>query len=124
MCTHIDKSYLRSNPNEIFVFGDNDLRCGYGGAASLRDEPNTYGFITKKAPNNNTESFYGILEYEPVYNAEISRLLCHIVNNREKLYLISKVGAGLANKHGIFEHIIQRTMKENLAGHDNVKFLW
>ena len=54
----ITKEYLRNNLNNMFVFGDNLLRRGYAGAASLRDEPNAYGFITKKAPNNDDKSFY------------------------------------------------------------------
>ena len=48
MCIHITQKYLREHSNEIFVFGDNILRKGHGGAAALRNEPNTYGFITKK----------------------------------------------------------------------------
>lgn len=44
----VTKQFLDNNPNAIFVFGDNLLRVGYGGAAILRDHPQTYGFITKK----------------------------------------------------------------------------
>jgi len=49
---HMTKEYLRAHPEVIFVFGDNLIHRGKGGAAKLRDEPNTYGFITKKYPNN------------------------------------------------------------------------
>jgi hypothetical protein len=34
---YITKKYLENHPNHIFVFGDNSLRQGKGGAASLRD---------------------------------------------------------------------------------------
>ena len=54
----IDRDYLRNNPDDIFVFGDNWLRDGHGGAALLRDEPNTYGFITKIAPTHRDEDFF------------------------------------------------------------------
>ncbi|MFW6247319.1 MAG: hypothetical protein ACOC22_04075 [bacterium] len=59
----ITRKYLKENPEHIFVFGDNLLRKGYGGAAKLRDLPNTYGFITKKYPDNKDESFYTPDEY-------------------------------------------------------------
>lgn len=44
----VTKEFLDQNPNAVFIFGDNRRRLGYGGAASLRDHPQTYGFITKK----------------------------------------------------------------------------
>ena len=36
------KKFLDENPFSIFVFGDNTLRLGYGGAAILRDHPQSY----------------------------------------------------------------------------------
>jgi hypothetical protein len=48
----IAREYLRSHPDHVFVFGDNLLGRGLGGAAALRREPNTFGFITKKRPDN------------------------------------------------------------------------
>ena len=103
----ITKEYLRDNPDHIFVFGDNLLRYGKGGAAILRDEPNTYGFITKKAPNNKDSSFYKPSEYIMVFKEEMNKLIEKIVDNPEKIFLISPIGSGLANKYGIFESIIQ-----------------
>jgi hypothetical protein len=50
--------YVKSNPDKIFVYGDNDLRTGKGGQAIIRDLKNTIGIRTKKAPNNNDSSFY------------------------------------------------------------------
>lgn len=54
----VDEEFLNSNPNAIFVFGDNLIRRGTGGAAKLRHHPQTYGFVTKKLPNNNDASFF------------------------------------------------------------------
>ena len=50
--------------NKIFIFGDNDLRIGRGGQAIIRDMNNTIGIRTKKAPNNNYNSFYSDDEYD------------------------------------------------------------
>jgi len=49
---------VRKYRDYIFVYGDNDLHCGKGGQAIIRDESNTCGIPTKKAPNDNEESFY------------------------------------------------------------------
>lgn len=57
----ITKYWLKKHLECIFVFGDNLIREGYGGAAILRDEPNTYGFITKKYPDNKNESFLNLM---------------------------------------------------------------
>lgn len=111
----ITKQYLRKHPNEIFVFGDNVIRKGHGGAAKLRDEPNTYGFITKIRPNNHPTSFFTKQEYEPVLDKEIAKLEQTIFYSPfsfeiDKI-LISAVGSGLANKHGIWQLIEPRLKK-------------
>jgi len=122
--SNITREYLRENRNHIFVFGDNLLRKGKGGAAVLRDEPNTYGFITKKFPDMKTESFYNIDEYRNIYRDEISKLIHYINMNENKLFLISKLGSGLANKFYIFNEIIEPNIKRDLNKLENVKFLW
>jgi len=70
----ITAKYLKDHPDQIFVYGDNTTRKGKGGAAALRDEPNSYGFITKKHPNNREGSFYKPDEYCIIYQEEISKL--------------------------------------------------
>jgi len=47
----VSRGYLQTHPEYIFVFGDNLDRKGKGGAAKLRDMPNSLGFITKRHPN-------------------------------------------------------------------------
>ena len=118
----ITRDFLRANPNHIFVYGDNNRRQGHGGAAALRDEPNTYGFITKIAPNNDPTSFYMPEQYKWVYDREITLFLLQM--KKDKVYLISKLGAGLANRYGIFEHVIEPMIKPQLNRFDNVVFLW
>ncbi len=103
----ITAEFLRSNPNMIFVFGDNTIRKGKGGAAILRDEPNTYGFITKKYPNNRDCSFYKLDEYYSIFLDEIDKMESLVRENPNKTFLISKLGAGLANKYRIYEKVIK-----------------
>jgi len=119
----ITKEYLRNNPIHIFVFGDNTLRKGKGEAAKLRDETNTYGFITKKYPNNQDDSFYKPEEYQNIFDIEFQKLEQEIIDNTDKLFLISKLGGGLANKYHIFEKIIHPRLQK-LKIYSNVMFLY
>lgn len=119
----VTRDYLINNPDHIFVFGDNLLRRGHGGAAKHRDLPNTYGFVTKKIPNNEDRSFFRPEEYQMTFDIERNRLEQLIINNPNNLFLISKLGAGLANKYNIFELIIQPGI-EYLKKYKNVKFLY
>ena len=48
---------LRSFPDEIFIFGDNIERHGYGGQAAIRGEPNARGVVTKRAPSDEPDAF-------------------------------------------------------------------
>ena len=63
----VDKNFLKENKDVLFIFGDNNRRFGTGGAAKLRREPNSIGFITKKYPSNDDESFYPLEDYLPVF---------------------------------------------------------
>ena len=120
----ITTEFLQENKHVVFVFGDNLSRKGKRGASMMRDEPNTYGFITKKFPSNYSSSFYGVDEYRGVYLREIRKLQTEIMKYPAKTYLISKLGSGLANKFNIFEEVIEKYMKRNLNGFHNVDFLW
>lgn len=119
----ITKEYLRANPTHVFVFGDNTIRKGKGGAAILRDEPNTYGFITKKYPNNEDASFYRPEEYRVIFNKELAKLSWEIFDHSKKTYLISQLGGGLANRYNIWETIIKPGL-EKIRAFSNVVFLW
>ena len=120
----ITAEYLNSHPDEIFVFGDNTRRIGTAGAAALRHCPNTYGFITKKIPNNRNDSFYKPDEYRAIYQEEISKLKRLIESSPEKKFLIAKVGGRYANRFRIFNEVIEPQIKEDLKAYNNVTFLW
>lgn len=122
--SHITPEYLQAHPDHIFVFGDNDTRSGLGGAAILRYQLNTYGFITKWRPDNREESFYTLREYTHVYAYELKNLIEEIEAHPDKTYLISKIGAGLANRFGIWDEIIEPNIKGDLSHLPNVVFLW
>ena len=120
----ITAEYLNSHPDEIFVFGDNTRRIGTAGAAALRHCPNTYGFLTKKFPNNRNDSFYKPDEYRTIYQEEISKLKRLIESSPEKKFLIAKIGGKYANRFRIFNEVIEPQIKEDLKAYNNVTFLW
>lgn len=50
---------VQSNPNWIYVFGDNLVRSGMGGQAKeMRYEKNSFGIPTKRLPYNSDKSFF------------------------------------------------------------------
>lgn len=55
---------VKSTPEKLFIFGDNDLRIGTGGQAVIRNNSNTYGIRTKKRPSITDDSYYSDTEYE------------------------------------------------------------
>jgi len=120
----VTRRYLRANRDRVvFVFGDNDLHQGLGGAAALRHEPNAWGFVTKRAPNNAPTSFYRPEDYGHVFRRELARLRMAIDNSSEVTFLISRLGAGLADRYGIWGKIVRPGL-EQLRALPNVVFLW
>ena len=120
----ITKEYLQKNPNHIFVFGDNLLRKGFAGAAILRNEPNTYGFITKKYPSNDDKSFFKPEEYKEFFLKELQKLELEIKKTPNNLWLISSIGSGLANKYNIWEKIIKHDIIKLTERYNNVRILF
>ena len=116
-------SFLIRHPEYIFVFGDNLLRKGKGGAAKLRDEPNTYGFITKRYPDNKDSSFYKPEEYKAIFKKELEKLETFCDKNNDKKILLSKIGAGLANKFNIWEEVIYPNIPRFIESR-NIYKLW
>jgi hypothetical protein len=120
----ITHQFLDENPNCYFIFGDNLIRQGYGGAAKLRDHPHAIGFITKKFPDNQDSSSYRPEEYSSVFFEELSKLEKIIKNKPDKTFYISKLGSELANKFGIWEKLIHHNLTMKLQNYENVIFCW
>ena len=116
----ISEKDLDSHPDWIFVFGDNLIRRGYGGAAKLRDHTQSYGFITKKYPDWKDTSFYTPEEYRPIFEQELAKLVKMIQDNPTKMFIVSKLGSNLANKFGIYEAIIRDRLLELKEAYGNV----
>lgn len=118
------REFLNENEDAVFVFGDNLIHKGYGGAAILRDHPRAYGFITKKYPNNEPDSFYGVGEYREIFERELMYLENDIKKEKNKTFYISQLGGGLANRYRIWETVIKNGLEKALSRYENVIFLW
>lgn len=56
---------ILNNPDKIFVFGDNEQRCGRGGQAKfLRGKPNVIGIRTKRLPGTDKNAYWTDDTYE------------------------------------------------------------
>lgn len=55
----LTRDYIRTNPDKIFLFGDNLRLLGFGGQAKeCRGEGNTIGIPTKKLPAMHPAAFF------------------------------------------------------------------
>ena len=120
----ITDQFLNNNPDTLFVFGDNLIRKGYGGAAALRDHPQAIGFVPKKFPDNRDTSFYDPVEYESLFFQELKKLENEIESKPDKTFYISQLGGGLANRYNIWGVLIQPNVVGKLQKFDNVVFCW
>jgi hypothetical protein len=119
----IGLKFLRENPDHIFVFGDNLIGKGKKGGAIHRDEPNAYGFVTKKRPSYDGSAYYRPAEYKHVFKKEMEKLEKDIKACPHFTFMISKIGSGLADKYGIYRKVIREGLRV-LQKYDNVTFLF
>jgi hypothetical protein len=54
----------KNNPKKLYVFGDNLIRIGNGGQATIRPAKNTYGIATKRLPSMEEKAFFSDREDE------------------------------------------------------------
>jgi hypothetical protein len=120
----ITQEFLDNNPDSYFIFGDNLIREGMGGAAALRYHPHAIGFITKKYPDNKDNSFYKPEEYSSVFFEELKKLKTIIQKKPDKKFYISQLGGGLANKFYIWQKLIKHNLVRELEKFNNVIFCW
>lgn len=120
----VTEDLLNSEPRSFFVFGDNLLRKGLGGAAKLRNHPNAIGFMTKKAPTNDQGACFTPEEYAKPFFEQLDQLSAIIKSRPGDKFYISKLGSGLANRYWIWERVISHNLQDELGGYDNVVFCW
>lgn len=116
--------FLDENPNCYVVFGDTLQKDGSCEISKLRTHPHAIGFITKKFSDSDDTSFYRTEEYKPVFFEELEKLKKVVQKHPSKIFYITKLGAGLANRYKIWENLIKENLISALINFDNVVFCW
>lgn len=120
----ITHEFLNKDPNAFFVYGDNLQKQGTYGSAALRTHPRAIGFATRKGPPGSSAVCFKPEEYSKVFFDVLKQLSTHIRKNPAHKFYISKLGAGSANKHYIWEKLIHHNLTGELQEYDNVVFCW
>ena len=87
----------KANPRSIYVFGDNLLRVGEAGQASIRSCNNAIGIATKKKPSMLKSSFFSDKEYdklEPFLKKEIDKIVSIMFSDNLDTLVFPKDGLG------------------------------
>jgi hypothetical protein len=88
---------VRRSHKFLFVFGDNDIKKGMKGQATIRDCPNSAGVPTKHVPSNSEGSFYNDANYEANKHkimVAIRQLVAKFIENDYEMLVIPMDGLG------------------------------
>lgn len=93
----IYRADLRANPDNLYVFGDNEARVGLGGQArEMRGEPNAVGIATLRAPG----IYWSEDRHEhqcQVIDRDVAPLYAALRQGRTVVFPLDSVGTGLAD---------------------------
>jgi hypothetical protein len=115
--------FLDNQPQSYYIYGDS-LQKDFKDSSSFREHPRAFGFIVKKFSDDMDGSFYRPEEYIPVFFEELKKLKNKINTEQEKIFYISPVGIGSANKFYIWEKIIRPFLTHEFKKYSNVIFCW
>ena len=94
------RTEVKENPNTLYLFGDNDIRKGYGGQAKeMRDEPNTIGISTKKLPARTEEAYKtdkDLAANKRIITEDINKAIAEWNTGKYNRLVIPQMGVGLA----------------------------
>lgn len=94
------RTALQSNPDDLYVFGDNVQRVGMGGqAAYMRGEPNAVGVATKWTPSNDPTAFFydsQIDQIRHIWLKDTERLIQHLLESGTVVWPEDGIGTGLS----------------------------
>ena len=92
----ITREDLKSNPDNVYLFGDNLKERGKGGQAeAMRGEPNAIGIPTKKTPSRAVEAYFRDAELE-ANKAAIDAAFDRIPADKNVVVPTAGLGTGLA----------------------------
>ena len=96
----IFRADLQTNPDTLYLFGDNEERRGKGGQAiQMRDEPNAVGVRTKRRPQLNEGDFWTDETYTAncrMIEEDLARVRQHLAEGGTIVIPEDGLGTGLA----------------------------
>lgn len=98
----IKRQDLRNNPRVLYLFGDNNKRCGMGGQAKeMRGEPNAIGVRTKLLPSNHPASFFSdetskVAMQNEWITSDLAQVITHLRSGGIVVIPSDGLGSGLA----------------------------
>lgn len=102
------REHIQSNPEILFIFGDNDARTGLGGMAKeFRGEPNTQGIRTKHKPATTDDSYYSDDNLED--NKKKITDDCTVILNRASSYVGVYIPEGIGDGLSKLEELAPKT---------------
>ena len=120
---NITPKTVDSNPDKIFIFGDNCRRAGNGGQAyACRGKKNTIGLATKHSPGGAPEDFFEETPEDLILFCEEILRVEHLAKTEllkgKTVVWLEGIGMGLAGLGGkpIYVFLINQ-LKENLRNY-------
>jgi hypothetical protein len=109
----------RNNPDSLYLFGDNDMREGYGGqAAEMRDEENAVGIRTKWAPHTTFDAYFSDDEFAEVtamIDADLEPVREHLEKGKIVVIPADGLGTGLSRlpemAPQIYDYLLDRLIE-------------
>lgn len=107
---------LINNPNVLFLFGDNDLRKGYGGqAAEMRGEENAIGIRTKWEPSTAKKAYFSDDDYDTIVDMlddDLEEVIEALEDGQTVVIPADGIGTGMAlleeNAPMVFEYLQEK----------------
>lgn len=112
----IERADLKANPQNLYVFGDNESRRGMGGqAAQCRGEPNAVGVATKRTPAMADSDMWSDLDFARcagIIDKDMAPLFEHVRKGGTVVFPKAGIGTGLSQlpqrAPALMEHIRTR----------------
>jgi len=84
-----------SNKHKLYVFGDNTIRTGHGGQASIRDIKNSIGIATKLLPSQSNNAYFSdqYEEYQIIVN-DIEKMIKKFKEEEYEVLVLPYDGLG------------------------------
>src|SRR4051812_49012943 len=96
----VTRAMLRAEPDTLWCFGDNLMRCGFGGQArEMRGEPNAVGIATKRRPDMGEGAFFSDSDFDTFRaeaSAPLARLRAHAEAGGAIVWPADGIGTGFA----------------------------